>query len=152
MDYTGARISQIISFIACLFIVYGFICWRFPGRHKLRRFFGYIRKSLLAPLYFFCGYTCDICGKRYLFNPHKAFMCCPGVHNEKWRREHPHEKCLTDPSTLTIQQQLKAAYGSDYWKHVNPDHYLRTCPWCGGTGRKYGVMCDECGGSGKLPR
>ncbi len=70
-------------------------------------------------------------------------MCCPGVHNEK---------CLTDPNTLTTQQRLRAAYGDDYWKFTNPDHYLHTCPWYGGIGRKYGVMCDECGGSGKLPK
>lgn len=137
---------------AVIWVTVHYFRWYHWQKNGLRLYLHSIKRTLLAPLYYFFGYECRICGKEYLFNSHKAFMCCPGVHNEKWRREHPHEKCLTDPSTLTIQQQLNAAYGSDYWKHVNPDHYLRTCPWCGGTGRKYGVMCDECGGSGRLPR
>lgn len=34
----------------------------------------------------------------------------------------------------------------------NPDDYLKPCTWCGGSGYKNGVMCDECGGTGKMFR
>lgn len=151
----GVYISMFTSGLAVFLLILGVFCWHYRGQPfsaKVKEFLGDVKRIIRAPFEYFFGYECRICGKVYLFNSHKAFMCCPGIHNEQWRREHPHEKCLTAPSTLTIQQQLKAAYGDRYWEHVNPDHYLRTCPWCGGTGRKYGVMCDECGGLGKLPK
>ncbi len=149
----GVYISMFTSGLAVFLLILGVFCWHYRGQPfsaKVKEFLGDIKRTVCAPFYYFFGSTCDICGKTYLFNSHKAFMCCPGPHNEKWRREHPHEKCLTDPSTLTPTQYMKTIYGPNWVG--DPDAYLRTCPWCGGTGRKYGVTCDECGGSGKLPR
>lgn len=35
---------------------------------------------------------------------------------------------------------------------INVDDWLVDCYWCGGSGFKFGVICDVCDGIGKLPR
>jgi len=99
-----------------------------------------IKEALLAPFYYFFGATCDICGRQY-FNSHKAFICCPGPHNAKWRREHPNEKCLADIRA--------ASHKKSYYKKppIYPSPQMHDCPRCKGKPGNY--LCPICEGMGK---
>lgn len=147
------HLAGFLTFIAIvvIWVIVHYFRWYSGQQNGVELYLHSIKMALLAPLYYFWGYTCKICGKKYLFDHHAAFMCCPGPHNAEWRRTHPNEKCLTDPNTLPPSIRVKTIPG---YREPDPDigAYMRTCPWCGGSGRKYGVVCDECDGTGKVFR
>lgn len=119
--------TTVIYIIAALLTVYYVIDFFFF--HNLSDGPAGVKKALMAPIYYFFGYECRICHKVYLFDSHKAFMCCSGSHNN-WGKG---------------------------WSKTNPpppqNHGLglptHTCSHCGGTGRINGVACGWCDGLGK---
>ncbi len=119
--------STLVIFIICGVLTLSWL-FDFFVTHKYSDGPKGVVRSLLKPVYYFFGYECDICHKVYLFNSHKAFMCCPGSHNnwgKGWSKTNPPPK------------------------NLGPKLHAHPCSHCGGTGRINGVACGWCDGLGK---
>lgn len=84
-------------------------------------------------------YPCNWCNR--------AFWTHKGC-NRHEETEHPTQK----RKRVAYYGAQKQGQKHGNRKIHNPDNYLKPCTWCGGSGWKNGVMCDECGGTGKMFR
>lgn len=84
-------------------------------------------------------YPCQWCGC--------AFWTCKSLvqHEEA---KHPTQR----RNRIAYYKARETARHNNGKKIHNPDACLKPCTWCGGSGYKNGVMCDECGGTGKMFR
>ena len=91
---------------------------------------------------------------RHRLKGHKCYFCdsyfwtCKNAVAHE-RRYHPQQKKMQEAYYKSIAQRH---YGPRVTKVYHPDAYLKPCTWCGGEGYKFGVMCEECGGTGKMFR
>ena len=71
---SGTMFFITVSTFVALWVIIHYFRWYHWQKDGLKKYIRSIKRTLLAPLYYFWGYTCDICGKEYLFNSHKAFI------------------------------------------------------------------------------
>lgn len=85
--------------------------------------------------------------------PYPCHWCGCAFWTRKSCVRHEEAKHPTQKRNRTIYYQARKRARNPSDKNIhNPDAYLKPCTWCGGSGWKNGVMCDECGGTGKMFR
>ncbi len=153
------------QFIFC--IVCGVICiWGLHARFNTLSPIKILSEVFGNIVYALKRYECDVCHRRYWLS-HNAYRCCQGTPEWRLKRERENASMRSariadgrDPDTgkrlrSKSRQELErqASLASRPLPTIMPPSTTgRTCPDCGGTGRKHGLPCDWCGGSGKLPR